>query len=330
MEKVDLCFIGAGFYALNNIYPSAIEAGVNIKAIASRNLDNSREALLRFGNKGSSYDDYKKMIAFEKCDGIVVTSQPEDQFLIVQECVKLGKNVFVDKPLGWNEEEARRIQLAAKENGVFVMVGFMKRFAPGYKKIKEIIESKKLGEPRSFIVNFSVDGTPFCRNEEDFLKLAAVHIVDLVRFLFGEVCQVSGYNNNMNQNISQCFSLKFVSGVVGSAYFSCMTAWSRESENMTVTFDDGFVKVEEINKVIIHSNKKNNDICTAASTGEDMIFSPSDPSVPGIYRELYFRGFVDEFKHFAYCLNNNERPISNDEDNISTVILCNKMLSTLR
>jgi UDP-N-acetylglucosamine 3-dehydrogenase len=330
MEETNLCFIGAGFHASTNIYPSAIEAGINIEAIATRNLNNSKKTLLRFGSEGNPYDDYRKMINSEKCHGIVVVAQPRDQYLIALECIKLGKSVFIDKPLGWSEKEARVIHQASKENNVLVMVGFMKRFAPCYKKVKEIIESKKLGEPRSFVVNFAVDGTPFCKNEEDFIKLAAIHIVDLVRFLFGEVSQVKGFNNNINENISQCFSLKFESGVVGSVYFSSMTAWSRESENITVTFDDGFVQVEEINKVIIHRSKRNNDISFASHTEEDMIFTPSATPMSGAYRDLYLRGFVEELKHFAYCLHNNQNSISSSEDNISTMILCDKMLNSLR
>lgn len=329
LEKINLCFIGAGFHASTNIYPSAIEAGINIKAIATRNMNNSRKAMLKFGSQGNAYDDYKKMLNSEKCHGVVVVAQPKDQYLIALECIKSGKNVFVDKPLGWNQEEARIIQKTAKENNTLVMVGFMKRYAPCYKKIKEIIESKELGEPRSFAVNFSVDGTKFCKNEEDFIKLAAIHIVDLVRFLFGEVVQVSGFNNNIDENINQCFSLKFESGVVGNVYFSSMTAWSRESENMTVTFDDGFVQAEEINKVIIHRSKKNNEISYASHTEEDIVFTPSATPMSGAYRDLYLRGFVGEFKHFAYCLHHGQEPISNGEENISTMILCDKILKTL-
>jgi hypothetical protein len=34
MEKVDLCFIGAGFHATTNIYPAAIGAEDNIFTMA--------------------------------------------------------------------------------------------------------------------------------------------------------------------------------------------------------------------------------------------------------------------------------------------------------
>ncbi|MDF2884724.1 MAG: oxidoreductase family [Clostridiaceae bacterium] len=329
MEETNLCFIGAGFHASTNIYPSAVEAGINIKAVATRNLEHSKKALLRFGCAGNAYENYMDMLKHENCQGVVVVAQPKDQFSIALECIKMGKNVFVDKPLGWNEDEARIIYNAAKQHNVFVMVGFMKRFAPCYKKIKEIIISKELGEPRSFMVNFAVDSTPFCNTEEDFIKLASIHIIDLLRFLFGEVSLVGGFSNSINGNVSQCFSLKFESGVVGSVYFSGMTAWSRESENITVTFDDGFAQVEEINKVIIHKSKKSKEISFASHTEEDRVFTPSATPMSGAYRDLYLRGFVGEMKHFAYCIQNGQEPLSNSESNISTMILCDKILESV-
>lgn len=330
MKETNLCFIGAGFHASTNIYPSAIAAGVNIKAIATRNLGNSRKALLRFGSNGTPYDDYLEMLNCEKCDGVVVVAQPKEQFLIALECIKSDKNVFVEKPLGWDEKEARIIYQAAKEHKVIVMVGFMKRFAPCYRKIKEIIDSKELGEPRSFVINFAVDSTLFCKNEEEFIKLAAIHIIDLTRFLFGEVSQVNGFSNSKKENISQCFSLKFESGVVGSIYFCGMNAWSRESENITLTFDHGFAAVEEINKVVIHKSKTSKGISFASQTEEDIVLTPSGTPMSGAYRDLYLRGFIGEIEHFAYCLQNDQLPLSNEESNINTMLLCTKIIDSLK
>jgi len=330
MGDANVCFIGAGFHASTNIYPSAVEAGVKITAIATRHLENSQKALLQFGSTGTAYADYKEMLKTEDCDGVVVISQPKDQFSIALDCIRMGKNVFADKPLGWNEKEARTIAQAAKEHHVLVMVGFMKRFAPCYQKIKELIRSKDLGEPRSFVVDFAADSTPFCKNEEDFLKLAAIHMIDLLRFLFGEADAVSGFRNSKGGNISQCFSMKFKSGVVGSVYFSGMNAWSRESENLTVTFDDGFARTEEINKVVIHKSKKSQEPSFTSQTEEDRVFTPSATPMSGAYRDLYLRGFVGEMKHFVQCLHNGQSPSSNCEDNISTMILCDQILNSLK
>jgi len=329
LKKANLCFIGAGFHASTNIYPSAIEAGAEIQAISTRNIDRSKAALQRFGSNGTPYDDYKKMLENEDCDGIVVVAQPEDHPSLVLDCIKAGKNVFVDKPLGMSAEEAAEIADAAEEAGVALMVGFMKRYAPCYTKLKELITDGKLGTARSFQARFAVNSTPFCKNEEQFMKFAAIHIVDLVRYLFGEIVQVTGFKNNDNECISQSISLKFENGVVGSLYFTGMTAWSRESENMLVTFDSGFVFADEVNSLTIHKSQTFDKLPWKSLEEADTVFTPSASPMSGTYRDLYLRGFVGEMAHFIDCCKNGEKPISNGRDNVNTMTLCDLILSKL-
>lgn len=329
VEKSKLCFIGAGVHASANIYPSAIEAGATIQAISTRNMDRSRAALQRFGSSGTPYDDYKRMVKNEECDGVVVVAQPEDHPSLVLDCIKAGKNVFVDKPLGMSAEEAAEIADVAEEAGVTVMVGFMKRYAPCYSKLKELISGGKLGSVRSFQGKFAVDSTSFCKNEEQFMKLVAIHFVDLVRYLFGEVVLVTGFKNSDNESISHCISLKFENGVVGSLYLAGMTAWSREGENMLVTFDHGFAIADEVNSLTVHESQTFADLPWKSLNESDTVFTPSATPMSGTHRDLYLRGFVGEISHFIDCCKTGVIPTSNARDNVKTMALCGQILSNL-
>ncbi|WP_335869115.1 Gfo/Idh/MocA family protein [Bacillus sp. 2205SS5-2] len=329
MTQSSICFIGAGFHATTNIYPSVVEAGANILAIATRNLDRSKEALLRYGSKGTPYDNYIKMLENEPCDGVIVVAQPSDHPSLVMDCIKAGKNVYVEKPLGMTEEEALQLARAAEEADVVLMVGFMKRYSPIYTKLKTIIESCELGEPRSFEVRFAVDSTPFCTDDEQFLKFAAIHMVDLVRYLFGDVAKVTGFKNNSGSHISQSISLKFHNGVVGSLYFTGMTAWSRESENLLVTFDNGFAFADEVNSLKVHRSQSFEELPWKALNEMDTIYTPSASPMSGTMRDLYLRGFVGEIEHFLHCCREGDTPLSNGHDNVKTMALCDEILLAL-
>lgn len=324
-----LCFIGAGFHATTNIYPSALEAGAEIVAISTRNMDRSKTALQRFGSIGNAYDNYRTMLQNEDCDGVVVVAQPHDQTSLVLDCIKAGKHVYVDKPLGWNASEAALIANAAEIAGVVLMVGFMKRYAPVYMKLKELIASGTLGTARSFEARFAVDSTPFCKNDEEFIKLAAIHMVDLMRHLFGEVSQVTGYRNSRNEFISQSISLKFNNGIVGSVYFTGMSAWSRESENIRVTFDHGFACADEINTFTIHKSLTSDLPPWRSIRENDSVFTSSASAMSGCFRDLYLRGFVGEMAHFMDCCRDGSIPQSSGRDNVGTMDLCDRILSAL-
>ncbi|SEL58384.1 Gfo/Idh/MocA family protein [Paenibacillus sp. OK003] len=329
MKKAKLCFIGAGFHASTNIYPSAAEAGADIQAIATRSIERSKAALLRFGSSGKAYDNTQLMLQNEDCDGVVVVAQPEDQTTLALECIRAGKNVYVDKPLGWNAAEAAAVAEAAQQAGVVVMVGFMKRYAPVYMKLKELIDGGSLGRARSFQMKFAVDSTPFCKDEEQFMKLAAIHMVDLMRFLFGEAVQVTGTTVKDGEHINQSISLKFDHGVVGSAYFVGMSAWSRESESVLVTFDDGFALADEINTLTVHQSRTGDTLPWKSLEEQDTVFTPSGSPMSGAYRDLYLRGFVGEMAHFMECCQNKSVPHSSGKDNIETMALCDTILASL-
>ncbi|MGF9698281.1 Gfo/Idh/MocA family protein [Paenibacillus sp. MABNR03] len=329
MTQTKLCFIGAGFHATTNIYPSAIEAGATIQAISTRSIERSQAALLRYGSTGTAYDDVSQMLQNEDCDGVIVVAQPQDQTSLALECIKAGKNVYVDKPLGWTATEAAEIANAAEKAGVVLMVGFMKRYAPIYLKLKEQIDDGSMGRARSFQMRFAVDSTPFCKDEEQFMKLAAIHMVDLMRFLFGEVQQVTGTTIKDGEHINQSISLKFNNGVVGSAYFAGMSAWSRESESLLVTFDHGFVSADEINTLTIHHSRTSDSLPWKSLEEQDTVFTPSGSPMSGAYRDLYLRGFVGEMAHFMACCHNKALPHSSGKDNIGTMALCDTILAAL-
>ncbi|MBM7702335.1 Gfo/Idh/MocA family protein [Metabacillus iocasae] len=329
MTKPSVCLIGAGFHASTNIYPSLLEAGAKIQAVATRSLERSADTLRRFGSNGTAYDDYQAMLANEACDGVIVVAQPHDQVSLVMDCIKAGKNVFVEKPLGMTAQEARELADAANEAGVTVMVGFMKRYAPVYEQLKSIIDGGELGAARSFEARFAVDSTPFCKDDEEFMKFAAIHIVDLVRFLFGEVTEIAGFKNSNGPHVSQSISLKFENGVVGTLAFSGMTAWSRESEQLLVTFDDGFASAEEITTLNIHRSQVFADLPWKALGEADTVYTPSASPMSGTMRDLYLRGFVGEMTHFLTCCTNGQPPRSNSTDNVKTMTLCDDILQAL-
>ncbi|MDM5278678.1 Gfo/Idh/MocA family oxidoreductase [Paenibacillus silvae] len=326
--KSQLCFVGAGFHASTNIFPAAVEAGAYIQAVATRHHERSQAALLRFGSSGHAYDDAGLMLERETCDGVVVVAQPADQTRLVMECIQAGHNVYVDKPLGWNEKEALMVANAAEQAGVIVMVGFMKRYAPIYQQLKALIDDETLGKVRSFQIKFAVDSTPFCENEEQFMKLAAIHMVDLMRYLFGEALQVTGTTVRDGKNINQSISFIFDKGITGSAYFTGMSAWSRESESVLVTFENGFALANEINKLTVHTSRKGDLLPWKSLEEHDSVYTPSNSPMSGALRDLYLRGFVGEMAHFIACCQEKSTPLSSARDNVHTMALCDRILTS--
>ncbi|MQS11003.1 Gfo/Idh/MocA family oxidoreductase [Streptomyces kaniharaensis] len=93
---------------------------------------------------------------------------------IVEQLLTAGVDVYVDKPLDYTLDGARRLVALADRTGRSLMVGFNRRHAPGYVQAKE--------RPRDLIVlQKNREGLPEAARTlvyDDF-----IHVVDVLRFL---------------------------------------------------------------------------------------------------------------------------------------------------
>lgn len=323
--------IGAGFHASTNIAPALQLAGIPLAALATRDLVRSREALARFGQPdGTAYGSAAELLADDSLDGVIVVAQPGDQVALTLEALAAGKHVFVDKPLGWNATEAAAVADAADAAGRDVMVGFMKRYAPVYGRLREIIGSGELGTIRSFSLRFACDSTPFCADDEQFLKLAAIHMVDLVRFLLGEVVSVSALSTGHGSHVALSVLLGFESGAAGTLDLTGLPSRSSETESLVVTGDRGYATTCESAALSVHVAPAP-DATPAPSwqslTESTTTFSPAESAMSGAGRDLHLRGFVGELEAFVAAIATNTAPSSSAHDNIATMGLVDRILA---
>lgn len=318
--------IGAGFHATRNILPSVVLAGVPITALATRDTARSRAALLRFGSEGTAYADADALLADPSVRDVTVIAQPEDQAALTLRAIAAGKNVFADKPLGLNPAQAQEIADAAAEADVIVMVGFMKRHAPAYVRLRELLEEGALGTPRSFELSFGCDSTPFCATEEEFVTLAAIHVVDLVRSLFGEVESAVTHSNSAGAHIALSTTLRFASGVVGTLNLTGLPSYSSEFEMLRVSGDAGHAVVTDVARLQLHVVAEGDAPSWQALSESTTVFAPAESAMSGVERDLFLRGFVGEIRAFRQAAAAHEQPSSSAADNVRTMKLCELIL----
>jgi predicted dehydrogenase len=111
-----------------------------------------------------------------------------------------GKHVFCEKPLGRTAEESFELWQRVEATGVTHMTAFNYRFAPAVRLARRMIEAGELGEIHHFRGRYLQDwGTTtaeawrFRREEAGSGALGdlGAHVVDLARYLVGEVTSVS-------------------------------------------------------------------------------------------------------------------------------------------
>lgn len=331
-KDLKIAMIGCGVHATANIYSSLHMLGQPMQAACARHIERAQAAATRFAIP-RAYDNYAQMLEKEHPDVVFVITEAASQAAIVKDCLLAGAHVFVEKPLGMNEAEAKEVAELAAKAGKHVMVGFMKRFSPSYMAMKEIMSNKEeFGKCLSFMGMFAItSGRPGWDNNV-FTKVGGIHYVDLMRYLFGELTDIHGYTNSVDVEVDNIFTMRFDSGIIGSMFFGGIPAWKRHWEEICVSGTKGFVKVDNMMKVSYHYDVPVSTKGARWKTMDelDLCLTPVSTSSSGGWRDLYLNGYVGELEHFLNCVCEDKEPTSSAADNVKTMALCDRIVACLQ
>lgn len=130
----------------------------SIDAIASRDLAKAREAAHSLGIP-KAYGSYEELLADPEIDAIY---NPLPNQLHVPWTIKAaesGKHVLCEKPLSLTVAEAKTLLDVRARTGVKIGEAFMIRTFPQWLRIREILDSGRIGELRSIFGFFSYYNT---------------------------------------------------------------------------------------------------------------------------------------------------------------------------
>lgn len=330
IADVRIGFVGAGRHATANLYPAIALAGGRVRALATRDAAGAAAAAARLGVP-RGYGSYAELLAAEALDAVFVSVDPADHARVTLDCLAAGVDVFVEKPLGLSPAEATAVADRADAAGRRVMVAFMKRFAPAYGHVAELMADRgRFGEPVSFQATFAFSPWTSELRAETFLHYAAVHIVDLVLHLFGPVADVSGWCREDGADIAMSYALRTDAGMVGTLNLASLASWGRGFEELTVSGTRGYVTATDLHTVRLHVDKgRPEEPPRWQGLDEDTVVIEAATSTgSGGQRDLYQRGFVGEVLHFLRAVADGT-PIerATARQNVATMELCARLLA---
>jgi len=169
--------------------------------ISGRNAEAVGEAAERYGYEYAT-SDWRELVADDRI-GLFDNGGPNS--LHAEPTIaaaEAGKHVVCEKPLGRDADEAYEIWRRVAATGVKHLCAFNYRFVPAIRLAREMIEAGELGELRHFrgryLQDWGDDPTlDTWRFDPDAAGSGALgdlgtHVIDLARFLSGEIKTVSG------------------------------------------------------------------------------------------------------------------------------------------
>lgn len=147
------------------------------------------------------FADYRDMFAANiEADFVAVATQDNQHEEHAVACMKQGYDLLLEKPISNTLEGCKRIYQTACDEKRRVIVCHVLRYAPFYKKVKEIIDSGELGEIVSIHASENVGyyhqahsyvRGPWRNKEQSSPMILAkcCHDMDIIRWLMGKPCQ---------------------------------------------------------------------------------------------------------------------------------------------
>ncbi len=153
------------------------------------------------------YDDGQALIDDPDVDAVYIATPPNAHMSYTLAAAKAGKPVYVEKPMAMNFDECWAMIEACQMAGVPLWVAYYRRALPRFLKVKELIDSGAIGEPRTVTVTFyrkwrpAEPGNlpwrvlPEIAGGGLFVDLAA-HTLDYLDYFLGPIQSVQGYASN--------------------------------------------------------------------------------------------------------------------------------------
>lgn len=147
--SLNIGVIGTGAIGQDHIRRcSKVLQGGRIVAVTDINREHATNVIRDLGIEANVYADGYEVIKAKEVDVVLVTSWGPSHEEFVLAAIAAGKYVFCEKPLAVTAEGCKRIVKAEAAQGKrLVQVGFMRPYDQGYRALKEVITSGKIGEP---------------------------------------------------------------------------------------------------------------------------------------------------------------------------------------
>ena len=205
-KKLRFAVIGTGFWA-NYQIPGWLELeGVELVAVYNRTRSKA-EAIAHKFNVPHVYDKVQDLLNNEALDFVDIISDVDTHATFTEMAARKRIPIICQKPMAPKLHIARQMLEACSKMDVPFLIHENWRWQAPIRKVKEILDSHEIGKTFksrvTFCTGFPVfDNQPFLAEVDEFILTdIGSHILDVCRFLFGEVRTLQCHTASVNPRI---------------------------------------------------------------------------------------------------------------------------------
>lgn len=310
--RYQYAFVGIGNHSINNLYPVLHYLRVPVKYIVVRRTQNA-ELITRYFPNIQGTTDFDVVLNDPAIQGVFICAEPSQHFHISLKALQHNKHVFVEKPPCFSSEELQILAQTAKQQGVHIMVGLQKRYAPAIMKLTKHLTDKPLFYSYRYCTGSYPEGDP--------LFDLFIHGIDLMNYLFGHAT-VHVVTKAAEHTLFVCLNHK--NGCIGNIELSTDYTWQLASEYLIVNSARGIYTLKNLEYLEFESKPisvfsiPSEKIFPARRT-KNILFEKNE-FLPILQNQtIYTSGYFTEIQQFIHlCEGKKAQNLSTPEHLINT------------
>ena len=267
--------IGAGWIADKMAQAIAPVADIEINAIASRSIEKAEE-FARTHNIPKAYGNYEDMVRDPEIDLVYIATPHSHHYEHSMLCIEHGKHVLVEKAFTANAGQAERLIEAAREKGLFITEAIWTRYMPMSHKVKEIMESGIIGEPRIITATLCY----MMEHKERIVRAdlcggalldLGVYVLNFARMYFGTDIVKTVTNCHVGptgMDMHECISLSFADGRMANLQAGALCLNDRQG---IISGTEGYIRIDNVNCPEVIEVYRNYELVERIVRPSDMI-----------------------------------------------------------
>ena len=146
--------LGAGHIAEVVAPTLAAMQEIECYAVSSRSLEKAEAFAERFGFQ-KAYGSYEEMLCDPDVELVYVATPHSHHYDHMMLALEHGKPILCEKAFTLNADQAKKIQRAAAEKGIYVAEAIWTRYMPSRQVIQQVLDSGIIGRPNTLTANLS-------------------------------------------------------------------------------------------------------------------------------------------------------------------------------
>jgi predicted dehydrogenase len=256
MSKISWGIIGCGDVAEVKSGPAFQKAeGSGLLAVMRRDGLKAKDFAERHGVP-LWYDNASNIFKNKDINAVYIATPPSTHLKYALQALKAGKDVYLEKPMVLNKEEASILYNAVKESKNKLTVAHYRRYLPAFLKVKSLLDENTIGELRFSDIQFlqPLKSDVIAKSEVNWrlnpevsggglFHDIAPHQIDLMCYFFGDYIEAKGVSTSQNKEVDDIVNglITFKSGVQFRGVWCFNVSEISKKDNCTIYGSKGSI-----------------------------------------------------------------------------------------